>query len=83
MITGCCLFFFFIRLPELCYMEDAKCIYQKLIHMSMAFVFILIFKLKILKFATTCYMTTLNTYTGEVYPTKVRTNGYGICMTFG
>jgi len=28
-------------------------------------------------------MTTLNTYTGEVYPTKVRTNGYGVCMTFG
>lgn len=81
-ITICCLFFFFIRAPRLCPINDQVCQVQKGFTITMAFVWSNT-NHQILKFSTTFYMTTLNTYTGEVYPTSVRTNGYGVCMTFG
>lgn len=36
-----------------------------------------------LKSAITFYNSILNTYTGEVFVTSLRSYGYGICMTLG
>lgn len=42
-----------------------------------------LFSAILLKAAITFYNSLLNTYTGEVYVTSVRSYGYGFCMTFG
>jgi hypothetical protein len=72
-ITVACLYYFVVPTPAECSVAEVYCL-QEFFN-----VVIVIF----LKFTMTIYMTTLNTYTGEVYPTTVRVYGYGICMTFG
>ena len=37
----------------------------------------------LIKAAITIYNSILNTYTGEVYVTSLRSYGYGFCMTLG
>ena len=36
-----------------------------------------------MKFAVTCFYSSLITYASEIYPTQVRSLGYGLTMTFG
>lgn len=36
-----------------------------------------------MKFGVAIFVNILITYTSEIYPTVVRTLGFGICMTFG
>ena len=38
---------------------------------------------QLLKFSITFYLVNLMTYSSEVYPTIVRSQGYGICMSVG
>lgn len=47
------------------------------------FSYITLFDIKVIKFNITLYNGILLTYTSELFPTVVRTLGYGLCMTSG
>eukprot|EP01016_Furgasonia_blochmanni_P009277 TRINITY_DN1383_c0_g1_i15.p1 TRINITY_DN1383_c0_g1~~TRINITY_DN1383_c0_g1_i15.p1 ORF type:complete len:392 (-),score=26.03 TRINITY_DN1383_c0_g1_i15:97-1272(-) len=72
-VTGCCTLLIFFPIPEHCLLYETSCSEK-----TWNLIFVVI-----AKFSITVYLGVLLTYTGEVYPTVVRSSGYGICMTIG
>ena len=72
MTVGCLLLVFF-PLPEICLSTHVFC-YQRYINLLLA---------TVVKFGITIFKSILITYTTEVYPTTVRSLGFGWNMTVG
>lgn len=62
-----------VNIPQYCYNPNIICL-QQIFHLLSAV---------LIKAAITIYNSMLNTYTGEVYVTTLRSYGYGFCMTLG
>ncbi|KRX06567.1 Major facilitator superfamily domain, general substrate transporter [Pseudocohnilembus persalinus] len=69
----CCILTIIIRIPDECYLPGESCI-QKGLQVIFA---------QAIKFSITIFLSILITYTSEVFPTVVRSLGYGLCMTAG
>lgn len=67
------LLLFIVKIPDQCYIEASMC-YQEILTIFIAF---------LLKFSITFFAVILITYTSEFYPTTLRSQGYGMCMTIG
>ncbi len=83
-----CFLIFLFDIPSECYASDQDC-YQKMATLILAIVKkkiknYLIFKLKqSSRICITMYSSVLITYTGEIYPTVVRSVGFGLASSFG
>jgi len=73
LVTFSCLFIAFFKIPSECYDAEQSC-------MEKSFS---VFFAMLVKFGISLFANILITYTSEIYPTVVRSLGYGLNMTAG